>query len=97
VELSTTFQLVGSLCGMAGGTLVALARPWHRAIGFSIWLFSNLLLISWALMVGAWYMVALFLFYSVTSSLGLRTSLRCMRVERVARRRQRHQDRSTDV
>ncbi len=76
--MSTTLRVLevaGVIAGMTGSLLVAGRSARRRSSGFAIWILSNCALITWAVLVGAWALAAMYAFYCCTSGLGLRNNL----------------------
>ncbi len=61
----------GMALGLIGAVLVAQASPKLQAIGFSVWLASNALLITGAYWRKAWPLALMFAFYFFVSGWGL--------------------------
>ena len=74
--LTSTLEITGTILGMGGAILVAQTPRKYRIGGYTVWLVSNVALIAWAAITGAWGILALFAFYLVTSTWGLVNALR---------------------
>jgi uncharacterized membrane protein YuzA (DUF378 family) len=69
--LMNTFEIIGTITGLAGAALVAFNDRRLRLAGFSIWLVSNGAWIGYALLISAHWMLGMFSFYLVTTVLGI--------------------------
>jgi hypothetical protein len=63
-------QYGGVALGLIGAILVSQRTTRARRSGFLLWIGSNVLLISWAVGVAAWGLLAMYAVYSVTSVMG---------------------------
>ena len=60
-------QWIGAILGMLGAPLVASRSSRVRCSGFGVWIGSNVALISWASITGAWGLVAMQAFFCWSS------------------------------
>ena len=64
-------QWPGAALGLIGALLVAGTSSDARRLGFALWLGSNAFLIGWTLWSNAWGLFGMYVFYFITSALGL--------------------------
>jgi nicotinamide riboside transporter PnuC len=64
---------VGAYMGIIGGLFNCLTNTKLRIIGFTIWIISNFVLIAWAFEKQEYEMAQMYLFFFVTSGVGLFT------------------------
>ncbi len=68
-------QIPATLLGMTGALAVAQPLEFLRAIGFLTWIGANTLWVIWGVKTRNRYLVLLFIFYTITATWGLFTTL----------------------
>ena len=67
-------QYVGVALSLTGAFLVSGSTARRRRQGFAIWIGSNVLLLTWAAVFGAWGLWAMYLVFTFTSAWGFRNN-----------------------
>ena len=74
-EALAFLQWPGVVLGLAGALLVSQSDSRRRRIGFLTWIVSNICLVLYALTIGAWGLLGMYIFYGLTSALGVKNNL----------------------
>ncbi|KYC48972.1 MAG: hypothetical protein AMQ22_01765 [Candidatus Methanofastidiosum methylothiophilum] len=66
-------QVSGSFLGMLGSYLNKNIRMEYKINGFISWLISNTILLIWSFAIGAYWISAMYIFFTYTAIDGLRS------------------------
>jgi len=68
--ITTICEITGAALGVLGAVLTASKTKVHRKVGFLTWIAGNMFLIMWGLLMGAYGLCGLYVFYTATSVYG---------------------------
>ena len=72
---------VGAYMGIVGGLFNCMTKTKYKLIGFTIWILSNTILITWALEKQEYELAEMYAFFFITSGIGLYTHWKYMKEE----------------
>ena len=68
--ITTMCEITGAALGVLGAVLTASKTEARRRAGFTCWIVGNGFLVTWGLLMGAYSLCGLYVFYTATSLYG---------------------------